>query len=143
MEGVAYQGFAKDWKDEGVILPMAENRAITTEKKSQGRPFLPGQSGNPGGRPKNKFGEFIREQTNGGQAIASKILDLFRKSKNPEIVLKAATWLRDTGFGKPAQEFINKENESQIIIVRPINYADAMKEQKDAPGYIEHKPFGH
>ena len=89
---------------------MAENRAITASKIS-GRPFLPGQSGNPGGRPKNKFGEYIRTATNGGQELAEDILTLFRKTKDPEIKLKAAAWLSDRGFGKAVQ---SDDSENQI-----------------------------
>ena len=95
---------------------MAENMAITASKKS-GRPFLPGQSGNPGGRPKNKFGEFIRTATNGGQELAEDILTLFRETKDPEIKLKAAAWLSDRAFGKVVQATDPEEGAKNQIIV--------------------------
>src|SRR6478672_6832645 len=34
--------------------PRAENSEVTARRRGPGRPFQPGQSGNPGGRPKSK-----------------------------------------------------------------------------------------
>lgn len=64
-------------------------------------PFQPGQSGNPGGRPKA-----VREL----QAMAAKhIPKAIRKAKelvgseDGRVAIAAATFLRDTGIGRPAQ----------------------------------------
>ncbi len=73
-----------------------------------GRGFAPGQSGNPGGRPKG-FVLLIRQCTSDGEELVSFMLKVFRgesinkyapKLKNR---IEAATWLADRGFGKPAQ----------------------------------------
>jgi hypothetical protein len=47
---------------------VAENSAEQQKKKPRGRPFKPGVSGNPGGRPKG-FAALIRERTHDGEEL--------------------------------------------------------------------------
>jgi 2-hydroxychromene-2-carboxylate isomerase len=75
----------------------------TPANKAKSGRFQPGQSGNPNGRPKNPFGELIRKQTNNGQEIVDKVLNILRNAEKNADVMWAAEWLRDTGYGKPAQ----------------------------------------
>jgi HEAT repeat protein len=63
--------------------------------------FVKGQSGNPGGRPKDAVHvrELARQYTE--QAIAVLVDAL--ESDRPDIRVKAAEALLDRGFGKPTQ----------------------------------------
>ena len=63
--------------------------------------FLPGHSGNPGGRPVG-FHNYIQERTGDGSELTDFVLSVFRdeNASNKER-MDAATWLADRGFGKP------------------------------------------
>jgi hypothetical protein len=78
---------------------MSENRGLSGTSR-----FQPGQSGNPGGRPKSIFGSLIREQTRDGADLVDFYLDVFRGKRRPlKLRMEAATWLADRGFGRPVQ----------------------------------------
>lgn len=64
--------------------------------------FLPGNSGNPGGRPVGLSG-LIREATDEGSELVEFMLGLFRGEHGEDMRTRAvaATWLADRGFGKP------------------------------------------
>ena len=79
---------------------MPVNRVTSENIKTR---FQPGVSGNPNGRPKNEFGVWIRNNTDEGKELAKKVLWLFRKTKNPKMILECATWLSDHGWGKVPQ----------------------------------------
>lgn len=64
-------------------------------------PFKKGQSGNPGGRPKEV--ENIKELAREYSAEAIKRLVSWMRSKNPRASVLAANALLDRGYGKPAQ----------------------------------------
>lgn len=83
--------------------------------KPRGKPFVKGQSGNPGGRPKS-FSEAVREVCDelklarvaldialGEQFTASNMFGKDIKVR-PKIAerLEALKFLRDTGWGRPA-----------------------------------------
>lgn len=71
-------------------------------------PWKPGQSGNPGGRPKG-FGAYIREKTEDGKEIVDFFLKVFRGEdidrRRPKLKdrVDAGSWLTDRGYGRPAQ----------------------------------------
>ena len=67
----------------------------------RGRPFRKGQSGNPGGRPK-EVAEVRALARKHGQAVIKKLAALL-KSKDERVVLGAAKELLDRGYGKSAQ----------------------------------------
>jgi hypothetical protein len=83
-------------------------------KRPVGRPFQPGQSGNPGGRPKG-LAAYVRECTRDNQEQADFFLRVARSLDNEtpeearypavtfEQVVEAQKWLADRGSGKPAQ----------------------------------------
>ena len=69
---------------------------------TRGRPFQPGQSGNPGGRPKivGDIRALAREHT--PEAIAE-LVRLATKARREEVRLRAIEVLLDRGYGKPNQ----------------------------------------
>jgi Family of unknown function (DUF5681) len=68
-----------------------------------GRPFAPGVSGNPGGRPKGLVRR-IHEETGDGAELVDYMLSVFRDGhESTKSRVQAATWLADRGFGKPTQ----------------------------------------
>ena len=63
--------------------------------------FVPGQSGNPGGRPVG-FHNYIQERTSDGSELTDFVLSVFRdENVSNKERMDAATWLADRGFGKP------------------------------------------
>ena len=73
------------------------------------RGFLPGQSGNPGGRPRG-LAALVRAQTNDGKELVNLMLRVLRgtlavNGKKPSISdrMKAAEWLADRGWGKAVE----------------------------------------
>lgn len=111
---------------------MAENSGAEPKRKRQpgpGRPFRPGQSGNPGGRPRGvaEFKEMAKKSCPDAIKLAGQLvrvglqmLSLRKQIKNTapadltveqvsaldfdyRSALAAAVFIRDTGMGKPAQ----------------------------------------
>ena len=103
---------------------MAGNNSPSAKRKrGPGKPFAPGVSGNPLGRPKGSAGlaALINAETNGGHELVTFALKVLRGSpltvtigegedaKIETVVptvkerLTALDWLGDRGFGKPLQ----------------------------------------
>lgn len=81
---------------------MSENREKQTVKRKLPRSaWGPGQSGNPGGRPKvaAEVRDLAREH--GSRAIDR--LVALMKSQNQSVALRAAEAILDRGFGRPMQ----------------------------------------
>ena len=81
-------------------------RALPTEKPNPAanlKPWKPGQSGNPGGRPKG-LAKRVRELVGGdGETIAQFMLDtLQNQDAEMRDRMEAAKWLADRGWGKAA-----------------------------------------
>jgi hypothetical protein len=64
-------------------------------------PFKPGQSGNPGGRPKEAAEVRELARRHGPDAIEK--LAEWMRSKDPRASVAAATAILDRGYGKPPQ----------------------------------------
>lgn len=82
---------------------MAENSGVSEKKRrGPGRPFQPGRSGNPGGRPKHDG--WVRElaQANTERAIQTLVDAL--DSADERIRLSAANALLDRGWGRASSE---------------------------------------
>jgi len=69
-----------------------------------GKGFLPGRSGNPGGRPKRamKLIETIQRHTHDGEDLVDFMLLTFR-SGPMRYRMEAAHWLTERGFGRAPQ----------------------------------------
>ena len=83
------------WAEQRMMMDKPQIRDETGK-------FLPGHSGNPGGRPAG-LATLIRETTNDGQELVDFMLSVFRgeHGEEPRLRADAATWLSDRGFGKP------------------------------------------
>jgi len=79
-------------------------------KKTVGRPFPKGKSGNPGGRPKGLV-RSIREKTGDGVDLVEFMLAVkdgkappgFGRDPTLKEGMEAVTWLANRGFGMPSQ----------------------------------------
>lgn len=92
-----------------------ERKNSQRKKGGPGRPFQPGQSGNPGGRPKG-FAALVRERTEEGVPLIEYGL---RVAQGLEVTaeggtikeqvevarlrLEASKWLAERGWGSPQQ----------------------------------------
>jgi hypothetical protein len=76
--------------------------AGNSTKSVPGRPFQPGQSGNPLGRPRG-FGSLIREQTKDGAELVDAVFKTLRGKTNLKTRQWAIEWLADRGWGKAVQ----------------------------------------
>lgn len=95
---------------------MAEN-----SKKPRGKPFSPGRTGNPGGRPKlpediKHVRELARQYT--GEAISA-LIDVLR-SESMSAKVAAANVLLDRGWGKAEQPITGMDgNAIQFEVLAP------------------------
>lgn len=77
------------------VLTLPENRSIN------GR-FAPGNSANPGGRPKG-LAHLVRDHTRDGAELVEFMLRILRSKRQPvRVRMEAVAWLADRGFGKVA-----------------------------------------
>lgn len=92
---------------------LPDGRQNTAVARGDGGRWLPGQSPNPGGRPKTAFAvrELARERTERAlQALddaleATKLIGLAGiEVPDHDVRIKAATALLERGYGKPVQE---------------------------------------
>lgn len=99
--------------------------------------FQPGQSGNPGGRPKNHVQSIARKHT--GVAIEA----LVEALKNPKERVPAAIALLDRGWGRPMQPLEGDIDVRQSWVVRAPAAVDSTDEwfrRYAPPDAIEHEP---
>lgn len=110
----------------------AENRDETAAPLAlRGRPFLPGNSANPGGRPKG-LAALVREQTKDGAELVRFMLGVLRGRKTPlRYRLEAAAWLADRGFGKALQQLELSGPGAEPLTIR-IEYGEDAADERAA-----------
>ena len=110
-----------DSSKQGDLLPLAQNSDATAKRaRGPGRPFQPGQTGNPGGRPRiaNNVREIARQHTD--DAIRA-LVEVVQDKAHPQRVA-AANALLDRGYGKPIQ---------QVEVGKPGAFAELSEEELD------------
>lgn len=85
---------------------MAEARVI-------GRPFQPGQSGNPGGRPKCEVDNVVLLARTFTRKAIYRLGDML---DDPRYAVPAAVALLDRGWGKPLQTVAAADADSPIVL---------------------------
>jgi len=106
--------------------PMADNPTPANSDESAarkmpvGRPFQPGQSGNPSGRPKTAgpVRELAREHTE--VAIRTLVEIAQNEEAQPSARVSAASALLDRGWGKPTQplEHAGADGGALTVVIR-------------------------
>ena len=81
---------------------------------------MPGQSGNPGGRPKDehRVGELARSYTL--EAIET-LVDLMRHGRDERVRGTAAQALLDRGWGKAKVEVVSNAEGGYLELLRTVN----------------------
>jgi hypothetical protein len=93
------------------MIGSENRRKQTARRKTPSSAWKPGQSGNPGGRP--KVSEQIQDlaRDHGAQAIVQ--LVVLMHSKNESVAVRAAEALLDRGYGRPMQGMELSEQEAR------------------------------
>ena len=107
------------------LLPLSTNAIIPrmqTIQKARLRSgqFAPGQSGNPGGRPKDehRVAELARSYT--VEAIET-LVELMRHGKDERVRGTTAQALLDRGWGKAKVEVVTSAEGSYLDVLRVVN----------------------
>jgi hypothetical protein len=89
-------------------------------QRSKSGQFAPGQSGNPGGRPKDehRVGELARSYTL--EAIET-LVDLMRHGRDERVRGTAAQALLDRGWGKAKVEVVSNAEGGYLELLRTVN----------------------
>ena len=101
------------------------------KQRNKSGQFAPGQSGNPGGRPRDehRVADLARGYTS--EAIDT-LVDLMRHGRDERVRGTAAQALLDRGWGKPRQEMaqeVSGPQESYLDVLKRVNEAVAAKAQ--------------
>lgn len=97
---------------------MAEKSPTSAKpRRGPGRPFKPGQSGNPGGRP--RIWPAFREQCAAAaqEALAVVLRILRDRDVPPGDRLRAASFLVDRGFGRPPQAPVPPPEQKEVRVI--------------------------
>jgi hypothetical protein len=91
---------------------MPRTSGTWTKDNPSPKAFKPGQSGNPGGRPKSDVVSLARQHT--PEAI-NRLVALMRQDDDFDIAIQATTALLDRGWGKPPQALLAQVNGNVTI----------------------------
>ena len=94
-------------------------QALTTKRAKSGQ-FVPGSSGNPGGRPKDeaRVAELARSYTS--EAIDT-LVELMRHGRDDRVRGTAAQALLDRGWGKPKVEVVSEASGGYLEALQAAN----------------------
>ena len=101
--------------DDSLSMEFADNSIETALSPVVGRPFAPGMSGNPGGRPKG-FARYVRELVgDDGRRIADFMFGVMEDERErTEVRMEATRWLADRGFGRSHVPVDVKQSEANV-----------------------------
>jgi hypothetical protein len=100
-----------------------ENKPVSISRGRGNPGWLPGVSGNPGGRPKG-LAELVKAETRDGAELIDFYLRVLRGKRQPmRYRLEAAARLADRGFGKALQqmELTGPEGGPMEVVFRYVN----------------------
>ncbi len=114
----------------------SENRQKqAVRRKTPSSVWKPGQSGNPGGRPKVAAEIQAVARDHGREAIER--LVALMGSKNESVAVRAAEALLDRGYGRPVQELSGQEAAPKQTAIR-VTFVEPPK--RDEHGSIPRRP---
>ena len=122
---------------------MVEISQITPKQRGPGRPFRPGESGNPGGRPAVSHpATRLMELTDQGQDVVDFVLSVFRGQagrewEHPKYRIWATEWIADRLWGRPLQSMRPETDSTVRIVVTTVEGKPA-----DKAGVIEDHLLG-
>jgi hypothetical protein len=85
--------------------------------------FKPGQSGNPGGRPKEEA-EVIRLAKDKSLRAVERLIH-WMESDDPKASIPAANAILDRAIGKPKQAHEHAGPDGEKLVIQIVRYADA------------------
>jgi len=112
-----------------IAMAYSEQHGISAvmHKKVVGRPWPPGRSGNPGGRPKAALDIQALARQHTPEAIQALVDAL----ANPRERVSAAVALLDRGWGKPTQPLAGDADAAPLVV--DFCWADALPAPEPAP----------
>ena len=97
-----------------------------TKSRSANGQFPKGQSGNPGGRPKDEARVAELAQSYTAEAIDT-LVELMRYGKDDRVRGTAAQALLDRGWGKPEVEVVSEAGGSYLEALQAANVTKSVK----------------
>jgi len=94
--------------------------------------WLPGQSGNPGGRP--KADAELKEACRKHSPEVIEILLKYARGRDARAAVAACNTLLDRGYGKPAQAITGADGENELRVVVRTLFAPAGGAPPSTPG---------
>jgi hypothetical protein len=116
------------------IGEMTTTSSSTPANRTQSGRFVPGQSGNPSGRPKRDEDLAALARTYSEDAIAALVSIVNDPNVNPSARISAANSLLDRGHGRPPQAVAVKtesNNDTFLRLWRYITVGEGVAEAKD------------
>lgn len=108
----------------------SEQPALSDKRRGKGRPFSPGQSGNPGGRPKGDLARLVRERSQDGKRLVDFWFDVL-DNRVPGLegearvadMQKASEVLAERGWGKAQQPVEHSGEGGGAVVVEVVTLA--------------------